>query len=52
MLVSRDSLTDDSILTVLLQHALIKGALEDVDKFCSLVKAGTLPGRAVLKVAA
>ena len=29
---------------------LTKGTLDDVDKYCELMKAGKLPGRAVLKV--
>lgn len=34
------------------QPILTKGSLHDVDKFCELMAAGKLPGRAVLRVAA
>ncbi|EME42252.1 hypothetical protein DOTSEDRAFT_133358 [Dothistroma septosporum NZE10] len=36
----------------LVHPILTKGSLDDVDKFCKLMKEGKLPGRAVLKVAA
>ncbi|KAK4999104.1 hypothetical protein LTR66_001780 [Elasticomyces elasticus] len=36
----------------LVHPILTKGTLHDVDKFCKLMGAGKLPGRAVLKVAA
>ena len=36
----------------LVHPILTKGTLHDVDKFCKLMIAGELPGRAVLKVAA
>ena len=34
----------------LVHPILTKGTLEDVDKYCELMNAGKLPGRAVLKV--
>lgn len=34
----------------LVHPILTKGTLEDVDKFCTMMKEGRLPGRAVLKV--
>ncbi|KAJ9621573.1 hypothetical protein H2203_007060 [Taxawa tesnikishii (nom. ined.)] len=36
----------------LVHPILTKGSLHDVDKFCELMAAGKLPGRAVLRVAA
>lgn len=36
----------------LVHPILTKGTLQDVDKFCQLMIAGKLAGRAVLKVAA
>ncbi|KAM3413660.1 hypothetical protein BST61_g10353 [Cercospora zeina] len=36
----------------LVRPILTKGTLDDVDKFCKLMGAGKLPGRAVLKIAA
>jgi len=36
----------------LVHPILTKGTLDDVDKFCEMMLAGKLPGRAVLKVSA
>jgi len=36
----------------LVHPILTKGTLQDVDKFCTLMAEGKLPGRAVLKVSA
>ncbi|KAK6388867.1 hypothetical protein LTR65_007147 [Meristemomyces frigidus] len=36
----------------LVHPILTKGTLADVDKFCKLMEAGKLPGRAVLRIAA
>lgn len=36
----------------LVHPILTKGTLDDVDRFCKLMKAGNLPGRAVLKISA
>jgi alcohol dehydrogenase, propanol-preferring len=36
----------------LVKPILTKGSLSEVDKFIDLMKAGNLPGRAVLKVGA